>query len=174
MQVATSIFLVGMMGAGKTRCGKQLAQLLGLPFIDMDHALEAAQGMSVSAIFTRMGEPGFRQLEHEWLLNFAGANAPAVVSTGGGAPCFNNNMDLMNEAGITVWLKPSLPELIDRLWRNKEDRPKIAAMRTVEELEHYIRQLLEERGTFYSRAKLVVEQAPPDIPHLQAAISSLL
>jgi len=170
MQYQKAVFLVGMMGAGKTRCGKQLSRVLGLPFIDMDHAIEAEQGMSITQIFSEMGEGGFRKLENKWLLDFAAAGQPAVVSTGGGVPCFHNNMDIMNAGGMTIWLKPSLPELVDRLWRNKEDRPKIAAMETVEELEHYIDHLLHERGAFYSQAQIRVEEAPPNVHALAEAI----
>ncbi len=161
------------MGAGKTRCGKRLASKLGLPFIDMDHAIEAQQGQTVSAIFARLGEDGFRQMEHNWLQQFVASGEEAVVSTGGGAPCFYSNMDIMQANGITVWLNPSLKDLTERLWRNREERPKIASLPNVESLQQYIADLLEQRTVCYGKSRIVVGEAPPDMDWLVNSILQL-
>lgn len=174
MVVSKPVFLVGMMGAGKTRCGRRLASALHIPFFDMDHAIEAQQQKTVSELFASLGENAFRRMEHAWLTDFTQSQQAAVVSTGGGAPCFLGNMDLMNRAGITIWLNPSLDELVDRLWRNRAERPKIASLTDEDALRGYIETLLAERSAWYGQAKMVVGDAPPDMDWLVSEVHKLL
>ncbi|HOR39786.1 MAG TPA: shikimate kinase, partial [Paludibacteraceae bacterium] len=96
------IFLIGYMGAGKTTIGEQLAERLGYKFLDMDHVIEEKMQQSVSQIFSEKGEEEFRRLERECLEEIS-TEQNVVVATGGGAPCFYDNMERMNAYGLTVY-----------------------------------------------------------------------
>ena len=150
------LFLIGFMGSGKSHIGKQLAQLLDYLFIDTDHLLENTEGSSVAQIFETRGEVAFRQLESDTLKGLSKWDN-IVVATGGGAPCFHDSMDWMNENGITVYLKTSPALLMERLKSEAAHRP-ILGGRTDDDLLHFIEQKSEERNPFYSQATLTIEQ----------------
>ena len=114
------IFLVGYMGCGKSTIGRTLAKQLGVRFLDMDTLLEQRCGKSVAEIFTETGETGFRQSEREVLAELT-SEREAIVATGGGAPCFFDNMETMNRAGLTVYFKMS-PEKLAAAARQKRRR----------------------------------------------------
>lgn len=148
-------FLIGYMGSGKTTVGKQLAGKLNLQFMDMDMFIENRYRKSVSAIFEEKGEAAFREIEQKVLrelLDFENV----VISTGGGTPCFFDNMDLMNRSGITVYLKVSVDELAERLKNTKQKRPLIKDKYPAE-MKDYIAANLEKREQFYSRAAFIFE-----------------
>jgi shikimate kinase len=148
-------FLIGYMGSGKTTLGKQLAKKLNLQFIDMDMFIENRYHKSITAIFEEKGEAAFREIERKALqeiLNFENV----VISTGGGMPCFFNNMDLMNQSGITIYLKVSVDELAERLKKSKQKRPLIKN-KDPEEIKNYIAANLEKRELFYNRATFIFE-----------------
>ncbi|MCD8072521.1 MAG: shikimate kinase [Alistipes sp.] len=150
------IFLVGFMGCGKTSLGKKIASKLGWPFVDMDMDIEQRYGMKVSELFERFGEDYFRKVESEILREISGRDGDAVVSTGGGAPCHRENMDIMNSAGATVYLRMSPEKLLSRLEHGRDKRPKIRGM-SDDELLSFIREILPGREKAYSRAHLVID-----------------
>ena len=94
------IFLIGFMGCGKTTIAKQLATLLNYQFIDQDHEIERRMGMEVSKIFEVHGEKFFREIEHQCLEEFS-SHENIVFSTGGGAPCFFDNLEIMRRTPFT-------------------------------------------------------------------------
>src|SRR3982750_1343717 len=98
------VYVIGFMGCGKSKLGKQLAKKLNHEFIDFDELIEEQSGKKISEIFKDDGQPAFRNLETEILKRVSALN-DIVVSTGGGTPCFNDNMKLMNASGITVYLR---------------------------------------------------------------------
>lgn len=100
----SKIFLTGMMGCGKSSVGRQLAQLSGWKFIDMDERIEREQGQSISAIFARQGEAAFRQMERELLARLASREGGAIIGTGGGAPLNPEDFRAMQAAGEVVYL----------------------------------------------------------------------
>ena len=112
------IFLIGFMGCGKTTLGRKLASRLEYDFIDLDHVLEAEVGMSIAEYFSSFGEDAFRKLESE-VLKKMDYPEHAVVSTGGGLPCFFDHMEWMNAHGKTVYIKLSPKTLADRLEHEK-------------------------------------------------------
>lgn len=116
------VFLVGYMGAGKTTVGKELAKLAGLSFIDLDFYIEGRYHKAVSQIFAERGEEAFREIERNMLHEVAEFE-DVLISTGGGAPCFFDNMEFMNASGTTVYLKVSVEELAKRLELCKHTRP---------------------------------------------------
>ena len=145
------VFLIGYMCAGKTTIGTSLAQKLGYRFIDLDQYIEQWEGKSVSAIFADKGEAYFRQIEHKALTDMFGQDN-IVVATGGGTPCQGNNMALMNQNGITVFLNPSLEELTARLAIGKHTRP-LLKDKTDAEMRHFIEQMMQQRLPYYNQAK---------------------
>jgi len=100
--VQTKIYLIGLPGSGKTTLGKQVAVKLQADFIDLDSAIEQNEGKSIAAIFKERGEDAFRQQESDLLHHYATSASPFVMATGGGAPCFFSNMDVMNASGVTI------------------------------------------------------------------------
>jgi len=144
------IFLVGMMGVGKSHWAGKLARKLSLPHYDLDEVIEQQQGQSISDIFATLGEATFRKIESETLRKI-GAGADFVMATGGGAPCQPGNMDYMNQTGITFWLDEPLEIITGRLKQGRESRPLVARLQD-HELKAYIAAKLAERGDFYRQA----------------------
>lgn len=150
-------FLIGFMGSGKTYQGMRLAKRLGVPFVDLDECIEAGGGLTIPTIFEQQGEAAFRRIEQRYLHGLA-QEAPAVVATGGGTPCFFDNMDWMNAHGTTVFLKTPVPVLAARLRTDPVVRPLLAGI-PEEHLEQHIARLLEQRMPFYSKASVIVENS---------------
>lgn len=148
------VFLIGYMGCGKTTLGEVLARQRGLRYIDLDEYVEQRCGMSVMEIFDKMGQDRFRELETEALQEVA-AMTDVIVGCGGGTPCHSGNMDLMNEAGITVWLTTSPERITARLLlpEQKSKRPKIAHIPDDEVLP-LVKRELEARAPYYNKAQL--------------------
>src|SRR5215510_8108006 len=121
------IFLVGFMGSGKSTLAEKLSELMDVSFIDLDSKIEESEGKSVNEIFKERGEEYFRSLEAEALRKTARVR-DAIIATGGGAPCFNDNMEWMNENGVTVYLKAEPGELYHRLLKERETRPLLASL----------------------------------------------
>lgn len=149
------IFLIGYMGAGKTTVGKELAKRLGLSFIDLDHYIEGRYHRTVSQLFAEKGEEAFRDIERRMLREVA-MFEDVLVSTGGGAPCFFDNIDFMNEVGTTVYLKVSADELAKRLEIGKACRPVLKG-RAGEELRAFIEESLETRNKYYNKASVIFD-----------------
>jgi len=149
--VKGKIFLIGLMGSGKTYWAQRLANLLETDWIDLDQQIEKATEMTVKEIFATEGEAFFRIKERDTLRQFAAVNN-LVIATGGGTPCFHNNMQWMNENGITVWLHPDPDEMVTRLKRGKHKRPLISHLED-EELKEFIINKIKEREPFYSLAR---------------------
>ncbi len=151
------IFLLGFMGSGKSYWGKLWAEEMNLPFIEIDELVEKAEGRAIAEIFEQKGETYFRQLESKLLKELMGEQ-DCIISTGGGVPCFFDNMKWMNEQGATVYLKASPKELALRLQDEKEKRPLIKNV-SAELLEDFIAAKLSERESFYNQAKFILNVA---------------
>lgn len=147
------IFLTGYMGAGKTTLGKALARDLRIPFIDLDWYIEERFHKTVGELFAERGETGFRELERNMLHEVAEFE-DVVISTGGGAPCFFDNMEFMNRVGQTVFLDVHPDVLFRRLRVAKQQRP-ILQGKQDEELKAFIVEALAKRAEFYRQAKYV-------------------
>jgi shikimate kinase len=148
------IYLIGMPGSGKTTLGQKLADKLFVQFIDLDDQIEQREGMSVSEIFSQKGEDYFRIKEAETLAYWASHPEPFVLSTGGGAPCFYNGIDVMNASGLTVFLKVDNEELAKRILK-KSDRPLLKSD-SREDLDEKLKVLAEKRRPVYSKAKILI------------------
>jgi len=147
------IFLIGFMGSGKTTLGRKLASKMGYEFIDLDHKLEQQVELSIAEYFSFFGEDAFRKLESE-VLKKTIYDENVVISTGGGLPCFFDNMEWMMANGKVVYIKLSPKTLADRLESGKEERP-LLQDKHGDALVTFIEQKLAEREAFYSQANIV-------------------
>ncbi len=143
------IFLVGMMGAGKTSIGKTLAKQTGHPFFDTDTYIKVQAGQSISEIFRTKGEAAFRKMEEEFFYTLT--SKAQWISTGGGFPCFNDLMLKMKELGTVVYLKLTPEELNNRI-QSVENRPLLQTNDPLNELSR----LLKERAEIYEMADFVI------------------
>lgn len=149
---SSTIILVGFMGSGKTTFGRNLAEKLNYKFIDTDKEIETLVGMSISTIFEKKGEAYFRQLEREYIKQLKVQNV--VIATGGGLPCFYDNMNYLNKIGVTVYLKYSVEELFERLKNETVSRP-LLKEKSDTELFEFVEGLLKSRESYYLKAQTV-------------------
>jgi shikimate kinase len=148
------IYLVGYMGCGKSTIGRKVADLMGICFIDLDKYIEERYFKTVPAIFAEEGEKAFREKERASLIEVSQFE-DVVVGTGGGAPCFYDNMEVMNSHGITIYISPDTEVLAGRLIKSKTERPLIVG-KSREELILFIEEALKKRTPFYERAKIII------------------
>ena len=151
------IFLIGFMGSGKTHWGKQLAQRLQLAFYDLDEVVQQSEKMTIPEIFAAKGEEHFRNKEKEMLEKLVDENASMVVSCGGGTPCFFNNIEFMKKYGTVVWLNTAVNVLMQRLMKERNERPLLKDI-SDEELRNYIMRKLNERRMYYEQADVVIDK----------------
>ena len=164
------VFLIGFMGSGKTTWGKKLANALQVPFVDLDHEIVEHIGMSIPEYFSKYGEEKFRELEREILI--AQQNKSGIISTGGGTPCYFQNMDWLLDNGIVLYLKHSPKSLWNRL--NQSDinkRPALMGM-TGDDLLQFIESKLDERAPFYDRAHILVDQLNTNLEQLVSLVKA--
>ena len=153
-----SVYLIGMMGSGKTSTGRPLAERLGYGFVDADAVIEQAAGCSIAEIFQRDGEPEFRALEKQ-VLNSISQRHSLVVATGGGVVTQKENWGLLH-SGIVVWLDVIQEQLLKRLQTDKTVRPLLQTA----DPEAALNELLAERKGLYAEADLtvVINDEPPE------------
>jgi shikimate kinase len=163
------IFLVGFMGSGKNWWGSILAEQNDIPFYDLDEEIVQSLGMDIVSVFQEKGEGFFREKESQALTELTGKITrqrkgnesqnkqwEAIIATGGGTPCFNDNMKLMNQLGLTVWLNPSVEELAARLEKETDKRPLLQGMKG-KELVDFVAGKLAERRPFYEMAQIEIK-----------------
>ena len=143
------------MGAGKTTVGKALSKELGIPFYDLDWYIESRRRKTVPQIFAEVGEAGFREIERNMLHEVAEFE-DVIISCGGGTPCFFDNMDYMNQQGQVIYLKADPEVLYKHLLMGKTERPLLKG-KSPEELIAFIRQQLEQREPFYTKASYTLD-----------------
>ena len=151
----TRIILIGYMGAGKTTIGKALSKELGIIFYDLDWYIESRMRKTVSEIFAERGEEGFRKIEYNMLHEVAEFE-DVIISCGGGTPCFFDNMDYLNQQGLTVYLKAEPEVLYKHLQMAKVERPLLKG-KSKEELLTFIKEQLEKREPFYTKARYTLD-----------------
>jgi shikimate kinase len=143
------------MGSGKTTVGKALAKEVGLPFYDLDWYIESRMRKKVSQIFAERGEEGFRLIERNMLHEVAEFE-DVVISCGGGTPCFFDNMDYLNNQAQVVYLRCEPEVLHKHLLMGKGDRPLLKG-KSPDELIQFIREQLEKRDPFYTKARYTLD-----------------
>ena len=140
------------MGSGKSYWGKLWAAETGMDYFDLDDIIEKQEGMAVEAIFEKKGESYFREKESA-LLRTMSSNDDAIISCGGGTPCFDGNMQWMNENGFTVYLQANPVKLIENILLEIDKRPLLKKINKGEML-FFVEQKLKERNPFYTQAKI--------------------
>lgn len=149
------VYLVGYMGSGKSTMGRKLASMLDLTLIDLDHYLENKYFKTIPQIFEEEGEDNFRKKE-QTVLHEVSTFDNVIVATGGGAPCFFDNIDVMNRTGFCIFLDVETDELVERLTHAKTERPIIKG-KTKEELAGFIDGMMKKRRPFYEKAKYILK-----------------
>ena len=150
---------MGYMGVGKTTVGRILSESLQMPFYDLDEVIENRSGQTIPQIFSIYGEPAFRAVESS-ALYWTTKRTEAVIATGGGAPCYNQNMHLIKQHGFSIYLKMDPSDLHKRLLSESSTRPRIANFDTSELME-FIQQELKFRDPIYQEADLIVDANRP-------------
>lgn len=150
------------MSSGKSTIGKQLARKMNMEFIDIDDAFESKYKMTISNFFDLFGEKKFRELERIVLLESLEQNH-VIISTGGGTPCFFNNIELINSNGISIYLKLHPNSIINRLLHTKKQRPLLKNLNS-EELSGYVNSQLSNRENYYQQARFIysIENKKPN------------
>ncbi len=149
------VYLIGYMGCGKSTMGRKLSRMLGTSFIDLDKYIESKYFKTIPQIFEEEGEAAFREKERACLHEVSGFE-DVIVATGGGAPCFFDNMEQMNRTGFCVFLDVVTEELAARLIKSKTERPLIKG-KSAEELVDFIEGMMEKRRPFYEKARYILK-----------------
>lgn len=154
--------LLGYMGSGKTSIGRKLANELKLPFWDLDEVIGQMFGMSVPYMIMKKGEIYFRECEQK-ALNIVLQNSSYVLASGGGTPCYYDNIDIINLHSTSIYFQCTPSVLANRLLAEKQNRPLIADIED-EFLPEYVAKHLFERTPYYEKAHLTIEaNGEPDV-----------
>jgi len=149
------VFLIGMPAVGKTYWAGKIAERHKLEFIDLDVFVSLQEKASISALFAQYGEKGFRERENKQLKKLIGAiTVDTVVACGGGTPCFHDNMELMKNAGVVIYLSSDIPFLLKHIKNSAEDRP---LLNNRGDLSVYLEKLLRQRKEFYEQAHHILQ-----------------
>ena len=164
------------MGCGKTVLGKCLAKRKSLDFIDLDEFIETEENTSISKLFEKVGELGFRKKERFYLEKLLSQNLQRIISLGGGTPCYFDNINyiIKKEGFQTVYLKTSPKILASRLFEEKKHRPMIAHLDTPDDLEEFTAKHLFERVAFYIMAEHHISTDDRSVEDLVDQIEKLL
>lgn len=166
------IFLWGMPGSGKSTIGKKLAALLALPFIDLDKVIEAHAGQSIASIFESRGESYFRYIERQMLLDTIKRNKSFVMATGGGVPCFFDNLEKMKQAGVTIFLNMPMTHIVQRMsTKGKAKRPLLSGL-DQDNLEKEFIARFAYRMAYYQQAHYEIKEGDMDASHIASLLKS--
>lgn len=166
------IFLIGFMGVGKTTSGKKLASILNCDFIDLDDLFVKQEGVPISIYFEQYGEAAFREKERD-ILHGLRATPPSIIATGGGAPCFFDNMEWMNKYGTTVYLQMPAKALAQRLAASKKDKRPLIKHLNEEEILAFINQKMHLRHPHYAQAHYKINVLELDLHKLAKKITAI-
>ena len=155
------IYLIGYMGVGKSTIGNKIAANLKLRFIDLDDFIVQSRGKSIESIFKEEAEEAFRDYETESLKKVS-ESENFVLATGGGTPCFNENMNLMKGSGTTVYLQAETDYLVTQLTISTTIRPLIQG-KSKDELFEFIAKNLKEREEYYLQSRFTIDATKKDI-----------
>ena len=142
------VFLVGMPGSGKSRMAKFISSVTDLTYKDLDDEIERTEGKSIKEIFKNHGETYFRNKETKILKNIIEKDKNLIIATGGGTPCFNHNIDLINKSGLSIFLNTSMDVIVERISR-KNKRPLFQN----KDVEETVKKMFQERIKFYSKSR---------------------
>jgi shikimate kinase len=156
------IFLIGFMGSGKSYWGRRLSEKLMLPFFDLDEQVESNEGKSITQVFAEQGEEYFRMLEKDTLHIISESHDSFIMATGGGTPCYFNNIEFMKKNGTVVWISTPVDLLFERLLKEKDKRPLIKDLDD-DQLKRFIIKKFSDRKIYYEQADIMVEEEEKNI-----------
>ncbi|MFN3299858.1 MAG: shikimate kinase [Sediminibacterium sp.] len=162
------VFLIGMMGSGKSFWKHRLSAKLKTGGYDLDSIIESVEEKSIAELFEEEGEISFRKKEAK-LLRWFGEKKSFVLATGGGTPCFHQNIEWMNQQGITIWLDESVDVIVERLVTEMDHRPLLKNL-SINDLHSFIQNKLNERIPFYNQAKYKLSGTEINLKNLTANI----
>lgn len=165
------IVLLGFMGSGKSTLGKQLAASLGWIFMDLDRFIETEENRTISEIFEKNGEAFFRNLESKALTRLL-SHSHQVIAIGGGAPCSQENLKVIKEKSLSVYLKVSEPQLLHRLANSSTSRPLLNG-KSESETQIFIADLLSAREPWYLQADVIMESDEITAEMIEAKVTGL-
>lgn len=153
-------FLIGLPGSGKSYWGKKWAEKMKLMYFDLDEIIVQNEGESISDIFKTEGEEHFRNLETFYLNKLTDNYNALLISTGGGTACFNNNMEVLNQKGTSIFLDPPLEQIAKRIWNphEKNKRPLFSQCSSDLEVLEQLKILYKERAEFYLKASIHLQE----------------
>jgi len=163
------IFLIGFMASGKTHWGHEVSKKLGVPFFDLDNKIEEKEDKTINTIFAGQGEEYFRLLEKEVLYLLTESHDSFVMATGGGTPCYYNNIEYMKKSGTVVWINSPLDCVFERLKKERNKRPLVKDL-SDEQLHNYIIKKFSDRKIYYEQATTIVNDENLHLDQLVAAI----
>lgn len=166
-----ALFLVGFMGAGKSTLGKEVARRLSWNFFDLDEEIESVHQRSIPDLFEEIGEKEFRKLEMETLRSFEKRTEPFVLATGGGTPCFFDNMEWMKKRGNVLFIDTAPDELLKRLSGKETGRPVLKTLNPGK-FEEEMLILLEKRRPFYLQSPWILGKCPVNIDEVIHMLNS--
>ncbi|WP_448520000.1 shikimate kinase [Rhodoflexus sp.] len=152
--IPSRIYLIGMPGSGKTTLGKQLAGKIAYHFVDLDDLIAEQAQMSIADIFAQKGEAYFRELEKE-ALHSTFKMSRTIVATGGGTPCFFDNMEQINTHGLAVFINVPLSLIAGRIERQQQERPLLAS-ESAEHILEKLKELYQKRFPYYDQAEVAI------------------
>ncbi len=164
------VFFIGLPGCGKTTLGSKVAAQLKRPFLDLDVEIERGEGKSVTHIFATAGESQFRQLEQNYLKKCCEMPGDFVMATGGGTPCFLNNIELINQNGFSIFLDTSVDTIADRMLKTEMAKRPLFAGETKETISPRIQQMRTQRISYYSQAKVTLADSDQLPQHVAEVI----
>ncbi len=150
------VFLLGLPGSGKTTLGRKLATALQLPFVDLDKEIENTEGKLIREIFAEKKEDYFRQLESSELKKWCAKPDDFVMATGGGAPCFFDNLQVINTSGKSIFLDVPASEIVRRMSTGPIEKRPLLAAGGKEGLKDSIEFLRTNRLSYYKQASITL------------------
>lgn len=166
------VYLIGYMCCGKSTLGKKLAKRLNYNFLDLDQLFEETYKISIPNFFEKYGEKAFRSLEQEILYSTANIY-DAVIATGGGTPCFGDNMAWINKNGLSVYLKQKDCFIIDRLKKTKKQRPLVKNI-PENEIAAYVCNAIQQREVYYNESNIILNDTEIDLSSIVLSINDVI
>ena len=159
-------FLIGLPGSGKTTLGRKLSAALKIPFVDLDHEIEKRETISTQLIFKKFGEQYFREVESAVLKTWCNRTGSFVLATGGGTPCFFDNLEVINQAGKSIFIDVSASEIAKRIMKSdKSERPLFANVEK-DAMKDRIEFMRSQRLPFYKQANVTVQGDEINVEHI--------
>ncbi len=163
------VFLVGMPSCGKSTLGKIVSEKTNLKMIDLDEEIAKLENQSIKKIFELKGESYFRGIENKILNKIIKKNKSFIMATGGGTPCFKNNIDLINKSGVSIYIYTS----IDKLEKRLTDDTKRPLIKTDFIKKEFVNELYNKRKVYYKKSKFILSENKNQVEEIISIIDKL-